>query len=168
MKPFALFLAFVWLVSESSAETRVEELPEVPTFPVNNGPVHVDNDFAKGNPYFKQRAGTFYETEYLGTSAAKLFKILDLELPKRVGALDIIRGFIYDWLDFQVRDNGRITAEHHAEALSAMNEKFRRLLSPLQFKLYEVWREDGTVNSLLFLMRDEAKSAEERGTTTPQ
>jgi hypothetical protein len=168
MKPLTVIAICTSAAFTGHAETRIEQLPEVPTFSVNNGPVDVENSFTASNPYFKQRAGTFYETEYLGFSAAKLFKILDLENGKRVGALDILRGFIYDWLDFQVRDNGRITAEHHAEALNAMNAKFQRLLSPLQFELYEVWREDGTVNSLLFLIRYDTSSPQERDATRPQ
>ena len=151
-------------VLTSRAETRIEPLPEVPTFPVNNGPVDVENSFTKLNPYYKQRAGTFYETEYLGFSAAKLFKLLDLDNAKRVGALDILRGFIYEWLDFNVRDNGRITTEHCEEAVKSMNSKFERLLSPLQFKVYQVWRDDGTgeVNTLYFLIHYDAKAVAER------
>jgi len=163
----ALGLLVIWTLPfcAATAETRIEELPEVPTFPVNNGPVDVQNTFTKRNPYYKQGAGTFYETAYLGFSAAKLFKLVDLEFAKRVGGLDILRGFIYDWLDFDVRDNGRITVEHCEEAVKAMNAKFRRLLSPLQYKIYEVWREDdsGEVNTLSFLIHYDPKLVEERG-----
>ena len=135
----------------------------MPTFPVNNGSVDVDNLFAKQNPYHKQRAGTFYETEYLGFSAAKLIELLELDDAKRVGALDILRGFIYEWLDFKVRDNGRITAEHHEEAVRSMDGKFERLLSTLEFKYYQVWRDDrtGKLNTLSFLIHYDAKTLAE-------
>ena len=164
MKPLAVIGIAFLATCVTLAETRIEDLPEVPTFPVNNGPVAVENDFTRLNPYYKQRAGTFYETEYLGFSAAKLFKLLDLENRKRVGALDILRGFIYDWLDLDVRDNGRISADHHTEAVTAMNSKFRRLLSPLQYEIYEAWRDDGSgeVNRLHFLIHYDAKAAAER------
>ncbi len=164
MKALTFFVIGLLATSVTLAETRIEELPDVPTFPVNNGPVAIENDYTKQDPYYKQRAGTFYETEYLGFSAAKLFKLLDLENRKRVGALDILRGFIYDWLDFCVRDGGRITAEHHTEAATAMDAKFRRLLTPLQYKIYEVWRDDGTreVNTLYFLIHYDAKAVAER------
>ena len=35
-----------------------------------------------------------------------------------------------------------------------MNSKFRQLLSPIQYKIYEIWRDDdsGEVNSLNFLI----------------
>jgi hypothetical protein len=147
-----------------SAGTLIGPLPEVPTFPVNSGPVDVENSFTKANPYYKQRAGTFYETEYLGFSAAKLFELLDLDSAKRVGALDILRGFIYEWLDFSVRDNGRITAEHCEEAVKSMNSKFKTLLSPLELKIYQAWRDDGTgeVNKLYFLIHYDAKAVAER------
>jgi hypothetical protein len=148
----------------ANAEQRIEPLPEVPTFPVNNGPVNVENSFTKLNPYYKQRAGTHYETENLGFSAGKLFKLLDLEPARRVGALDIIRGYIYDWLDSNVRDNGRITAEHCADALNAMNSKFGRLLTPFQYKIYGLWRDDdtGEVNTLSFLIRYDVRAMAER------
>jgi hypothetical protein len=165
MKPLILITISVCAVA-TRAETGSEPLPEVPTFPVNNGPVDVENSFTKLNPYYKQGAGTFYETEYLGFSAAKLFKLLDLEHAKRVGALDILRGFIYDWLDFHVRDNGRIIPEHCTEAVKAMDAKFRKLVSPLQYKIYEVWRDDGSgeVNTLYFLIHPAAyrKAIEDR------
>ncbi len=164
MKPLILIAICASAVFGVRAETPVEPLPEVPTFPVNNGAVDVENAFTKLNPYYKQRAGTYYETEYLGFSAAKLFTLLDLDNAKRVGALDILRGFIYEWLDFTVRDNGRITAEHCEEAVKSMNGKFQRLLSPQQFKIYESWRDDGTgeVNTLYFLIHYDAKAAVER------
>jgi hypothetical protein len=164
MKPIILIAICATAVFTANAETRIEPLPEVPTFPVNNGPVDVENSFTKLNPFYKQRAGTYYETEYLGFSAAKLFKLLDLDNAKRVGALDILRGFIYEWLDFDVRDNGRITAEHCEEAVNSMNRKFERLLSPLQFKIYQVWRDDdtGEVNTLHFLIHYDAKAVAER------
>lgn len=153
MKTLAALAMCVSVICSAHAETRIEIRPKVPTFPVNNGAVDVENSLTKLNPFYKQQAGTYYETEYLGAAAANLFERLDLEWEKRVGALDILRGFIYDWLDFYVRDNGQIKAKHQAAATESMNAKFRTLLTTDQYKLYETWRQDrGGGNALAFLI----------------
>ena len=104
---------FLVCVANTFGDQTVPELPEVPSFPVDTGKVDVDNDFSLRDPYFKQRAGSFYETEHLGFSARKLFELADIQNQKRPGTIDIIRGFIYEWIDYQVRGNGKITEDDH-------------------------------------------------------
>ena len=131
------------------------ELPEVPTYEANTGPVDAENDFTRGNPYFKQRAGATYEIDNLPFSAKALIKLVNIEPRKMVGTIQILRCYIYDWLDFQVRDNGKITKAHRIQALEAMNSRFKQLLSPIQYKIYEIWRDDESgeaSNGLAFLM----------------
>ncbi len=73
------------------------------TFPVNREPVDVDNSFANLNPFYKQRAGAFYDTKYVFYSAAQLFDRARIRPEQMIGTLDSMRAFVFDFLDYYVR-----------------------------------------------------------------
>jgi hypothetical protein len=121
-------------------------------FPVDRSVVDVDNEFSRNNPFYKQRAGAFYEIEYAAPSAASLIRIADVRPEQMPGTLDALRAFVYDWLDAYVRGNGAIGRTELANCTAKLDERFDLLFdSPLQRKLYRVWRNDES-NQLRFLM----------------
>ncbi len=64
----------------------------------------------------------------------------------------MLRAFVYQWLDEYVRGNGAIGATELENCIARMDERFDLLFdSPLQRKLYRVWRDDES-NQLRFLM----------------
>ncbi|MCE9519197.1 MAG: hypothetical protein K8R87_06575 [Verrucomicrobia bacterium] len=130
------------------------------TFPVNREPVEVENSFAKDNPFYKQRAGAFYDTKYVSYSAAQLFDLARVRPDQMTGTLDSMRAFVYDWLDFYVRGGGKITDDQRQECVSRMDERFKALLDEKQFKLYQKWRDDtsGKLNTLEFLINQGPKT----------
>lgn len=164
MKAFLLFVAFLQISTRLIGSQIQAELPEVPTYTVNVEAVDIQIKYNTRDPYYKQRTGSFYETDYLGFSAKRLFDLTDLEPRKRVGAPQIIRSFIYDWLNYKVRDDGNITQEHHDNCVNLMNSRFKQLLTPIQYKIYEVWRDDktGEANTLHFLIHYDAKGEREK------
>lgn len=125
------------------------------TFPVNRDPVAVDNAFAQLNPFYKQRAGSFYDTKYVSFSAAQLFELARIRPEQMPGTLDSLRAFVFDYLDCYVRGDGRISADHQSECVAQMNGRFKALLDDFQYKVYEIWRDDtsGRVNTLHFLIQ---------------
>lgn len=144
--------------------------PRMMTFPVNRDPVDVDNEFSRNNPFYKQGAGAFYDTTYVSFSAAQLFDLAHLRPEQMPGALDSIRAFVFDYLDFYVRGNGKITDEQRRTCVVRMDQRFKLLLDDIQYKIYKIWRNDtsGKVNTLNFLIRpDPAPSEDDFGTDAP-
>lgn len=128
------------------AQTPVRE------FPVDRSVVNVDNDFNRRDPFYKQRAGAFYDTRYVGPSAEALIKIAQVRPEQMPGTLDALRAFVFEWLDTYVRGNGSISRPQLEQTIGRMDERFDLLLdSPLQRKLYRVWKDDDS-NQLGFLM----------------
>ncbi len=121
-------------------------------FSVDRSIVHIDNEFSRNNPFYKQRAGAFYEIKYVAPSAEALFRIADVRPEQMPGTLDALRAFVYEWLHEYVRGNGAIGRTELANCIARMDERFDSLFdSPLQRKLYRVWRDDES-NQLRFLM----------------
>jgi hypothetical protein len=121
-------------------------------FHVDRSVVDVDNEFNRRDPFYKQRAGAFYEYRYVAPSAEALIRIADIRAEQMPGTLDALRAFVYEWLDAFVRGNGSISRSELEQTIARMDERFDLLLdSPLQRKLYRVWRDDDS-NRLGFLM----------------
>ncbi len=133
-------------------------------FPVDRSVVDVDNEFNRLNPFYKQRAGAFYDYTYVAPSAEALIRIAQIRPEQMPGALDALRAFVYERLDAYVRGNGSISRTELETCIARMDERFDLLLdSPLQRKLYRVWRDDDS-NQLGFLM---AMSGTTRIATSP-
>ena len=84
-------IGLFFIISISVAEKLPKYIP-------NTVSPNVNTALAKANPHYKERAGSFYEVEYLGKSAKNLFKTCDLDSKYRPTVMDILRCFIYDWL----------------------------------------------------------------------
>ena len=151
--------ALIFIVSVlslvASARAAEEPKPQVLTFPVNREPVEVDNSFANRNPFYKQRAGAFYDTKYVSYSAAQLFDLARIRPEQMIGTLDSMRAFVFEYLDYYVRGDGKITEAQRQECVTRMDGRFKTLLDEIQFKVYQIWRDDisGKVNTLAFLIQ---------------
>jgi hypothetical protein len=113
-----------------------------------------DNAFARANPGYKERAGAFYEKEYLGKALDQLATAAELTVEQKMVARKILRTFIDDWLENYVTGNGHISRENLARCLALMDERFQDELSQAGHKAYLAWRKDetGGNNALAFLM----------------
>ncbi len=121
-------------------------------FPVDRSVVRVDNEFTRNNPFYKQRAGVFYEAEYVGPSTNALIRDAQVEPQQALGVMDSLRAFVYEYLDAYVRGNGSISPAEVAKCLARMEERFGVLFpTEKQRAFYRVWR-DSEDNKLGFLM----------------
>jgi len=113
-----------------------------------------DNSFASANPNYKERAGAFYEKEYLGKALDQLATAAELADEQKTAARKILRAFIDDWLENYVSGNGHISRENPARCLALMDERFQGELSQAGHEAYLAWRKDetGGNNALAFLM----------------
>lgn len=135
-------------------------------FPVDRSAVDVDNEFNRRDPFYKQRAGAFYDYKYVAPSAEALIRIAQIRPEQMPGTLDALRAFVYEWLDAYVRGNGGISRVELETCIARMDERFDLLLdSPSQRKLYRAWRQDDS-NQLGFLMSMSATT--QLATSTPR
>lgn len=113
-----------------------------------------DNAFAKANPGYKERAGGFYEKEYLGRALDQLATAAELTDEQKAAARTILTAFIYDWLESYVGGNGHISMVNLSRCLALMDERFQGELSQAGHRAYLAWRKDetGGKNALAFLM----------------
>jgi hypothetical protein len=127
-----------------------------------------DNPFAEANPGYKERAGKFYEKEYLGRALDQLATAAELTDEQKVAARRILTAFIYDWLESYVGGNGHISIESLSCCLALMDERFEGELSRGGHKAYLAWRKDetGGKNALAFLMNP--RFANHAATETPK
>ncbi|WP_372723555.1 hypothetical protein [Novipirellula sp.] len=145
------FLAISMLVA-FCGPLLADEQRRLIVFPVDRSIVDVDNEFSQNNPFYKQRAGAFYEIKYVGPSAEALFRIAAVRPEQMPGTLDALRAFVYEWLDAYVRGNGAIDPADRNTCVARLDQRFDSLFdSGLQRKLYRVWRDDES-NQLRFLM----------------
>lgn len=170
MRPFVAALAIAVCCGEPGAETP-RRLVE---FSVDRSVVDIDNDFSRNNPYYKQRAGAFYEIKYVAPSAESLFKVAHVRPEQMPGTLDALRAFVYEWLDRYTRGNGSVAATERAQCVARLDERFDALFdTPMQRQQYRTWR-DSEANKLRFLMlapsvdpREEDKTADRADDVQP-
>ena len=145
------FLAIAVLVA-FCGQLFADDQRKLVAFPVDRSIVDVDNEFSQNNPFYKQRAGAFYDIKYVGPSAEALFRIAAVRPEQMPGTLDALRAFVYDWLDAYVRGNGAIDPTDRKTCVAQLEKRFDSLFdSELQRKLYRTWRDDES-NKLRFLM----------------
>lgn len=149
-KTVTTLLASLAIIGASSALANGQQ--PVREFPVDRSVVDVDNEFNRLNPFYKQRAGAYYDYTYVAPSAEALIRIAQIRPEQMPGTLDALRAFVYEWLDAYVRGDGSISRVQLETCIARMDERFDLLLdSPVQRKLYGVWRDDDS-NQLRFLM----------------
>ncbi len=112
-----------------------------------------ENTFLRDNPEYRDRAGKYYEKEYLEKAThqlAEVVKIADKQKPK---AGEILKSFIYDWLGRFVEGGGRISRKDLTQCLSSMDKRFQGELSEAEYEKYLTWRKGKAgANALGFLM----------------
>jgi hypothetical protein len=150
-------LGVVLAVSCLSASAAAEEVAD--KYPANLEPVEAINEFSRLNPSYKQRCGRFYEKAHLVKATEQLAELLKPSSEKTDYIRQILRAFIYDFLTFYMHDGGQISVDHHKTIVAAMDEKFRREFTPVQYEAYMVWRDnsDGS-NSMAFLTMPRAEA----------
>jgi hypothetical protein len=113
-----------------------------------------DNAFASNNPGYAERAGAFYEKEYLGKALDQLGAVVPLTDEQKLATRKILRAFVTDWLESYVSGDGHISNEDRERCLATMDAKFKGELSQAGYEAYLAWRKDetGGSNALAFLM----------------
>ena len=113
----------------------------------------VENDFTKQNPNYKERAGSFYEREYLPGSAEYLFEVCSIDAQLHPYVMEILRAFIYDWCDAYMRGNGGVSEEALEPIVTKMEERLLALMDAGQRERFPAWRHTKTgKNKLKFIM----------------
>jgi hypothetical protein len=117
----------------------------------------VDNEFSRSNPDYKERAGSFYEREYLPETAEYLFEVCSIDAKLHPYVMEILRAFIYEWCDAYMRGDGDVSVEAVAPIVGRMEARIISLLISLldegQKERYPAWRNTRTgKNSMKFLM----------------
>jgi hypothetical protein len=113
-----------------------------------------DNSFARNNPDYAERAGAFYEKEYLEKALEQMAAVVPLNDQQKPATRKILRAFVTDWLESYVSGDGHISKEDLERCLAAMDAKFKGELSQPGYEAYLTWRKDetGDKNVLAFLM----------------
>jgi hypothetical protein len=116
-------------------------------------PAGVTNTFLRDNPDYKQRAGSFYETNYVPLAIDSLRQTATLTDEQAVVARKVLTAFIYDWLDAYIRGGGYISSESHGLVVAAMDSQMKLALREPQFQKYLAWRkgESNRPNAVTFL-----------------
>ena len=116
-------------------------------------PPKVDNEFSRSNPHYKQRAGSFYERQYLPGTANYLFEVCSVEPNLHPYMMEILRAFIYDWCDAYTRGGGKVNTDTLAHIVRRMDGRILALLDEGQKERYPAWRNTNTgKNSMRFLI----------------
>jgi hypothetical protein len=119
------------------------------------GPNQEINDFQRANPGYRERAGTFYENEYLPGAAAGLARAAGNPRLSEA-ARRLLRAFVYDWLDAYISGDGALNGAAHAAVLRRLDDRVREALcDDAAYARYLAWRRQaqGADNPLDFLMR---------------
>lgn len=125
------------------------------SFPADTSAVEdMDDDYSYLNRNSKQRIGSFYEITYLPTATKNLIEAANLSSRQRPPAFEILRAYIYDYLDASARNSGTISPKQSRRVIDLMDSRFKKLLTEDQFKTYRLWRKSETLtdNPLGFLM----------------
>ena len=141
-----------------------------PRIEINFESPAVDNEFTKLNPDYKERAGSFYERKYLPDSAEYLFEVCSIDPKLHPYVMEILRAFIYDWVDAYMRGNGRMSEDVRAPIVTKMEERLLALLDAGQRAQFPAWRYTKTgKNKLKFIMGDGPKKlpSEQAGAGEP-
>jgi hypothetical protein len=120
-----------------------------------DAPNQTANRFLRDNPGYRDRAGTFYEKEYLPGAAAGLAKTVRHSRMSEPAAQRALRAFIYDWLDAYIAGGGTVQPEEQARLLQRLDDRIRdALCDDNAYRRYRSWRltAQGDDNPLAFLM----------------
>jgi len=111
--------------------------------------------FLRNNPGYRERAGTFYEKEYLpGAAAALARSVRHPRLPEGA-ARRLLRDYVYDWLAAYIEGEGAVPAAEQARLLRDLDGRVREALCDDDaYRRYLNWRlrSGGDDNPLAFLM----------------
>jgi hypothetical protein len=108
------------------------------------------------NPGYRERAGTSYENTALPGSTASLAKAVNHpRLPEGM-AREILKEFIYNYLDLYLDRNGALTRAEQARLLEQVDQRVRDTVGDeAAFQRYLTWRKESgrEENPLEFLFR---------------
>jgi hypothetical protein len=127
------------------------------------------DQFAKENPGYAERAGGFYEKEYLGKALDQFAAFASPTRQELEAVQKELRRFIYNFLEALVADEDCLTPEHHRDCLARLDEAVRPLLSEAKYQKFIEWRSDetGATNAMAFLFKaPDPKHYEDRYTVT--
>ena len=145
-------IILMWMCSAGCANNRSSVVRDITASESGT------NTFLRDNPDYRQRAGKHYETKYLPETIEQLKVVADLNKQQVVVARNILKEFIYDWLDTYIEAEGgthELSAEAHASVVEIMDSRMRRELPEIQYDKYLDWRKGDPPNSnaLAFIMR---------------
>ena len=118
---------------------------------------NAENPFQEHNPDYRTRAGTFYEKAYLPGATKGLICVFAPQEMSEKRARQILRQFIYTFLDQYIADGGAITRRNHARILARLDSRVKELADgPSILKNYEAWKSGSSKkfpNPLAFLTK---------------
>lgn len=118
---------------------------------------NAENPFQEHNPDYRTRAGTFYEKAYLPGATKGLICVFAPQELSEKKARQILRQFIYNFLDQYIADGGAITRRNHARILARLDSRVKELADgPSILKNYEAWKSGSSgkfPNPLAFLTK---------------
>jgi len=150
----SLLLAVIFLDASNQTSAATPAPEEVSNRPEASQMAASELEFRNNNPGYQERAGAFYELEYLPKAVSQLTKAAHLTEQETAAARKILRGFTYDFLERYVHGGGRIAREELMQCLAQMDQRMQLALPPAGFAAYLDWRKDetGADNAMAFLM----------------
>jgi hypothetical protein len=135
-------LAFLaWAAAGAGAAAPEEK------YPTHTASPKVDNRFNKANPNYKEKTGASYEEKNLAAATDQVTEAAGLDAAQKALARQILRAYIYDWLDAFVCADGRLRADNRIpgdgdlRALAVMDDRFKAELPKAQYERYLAWRQ---------------------------
>ncbi|MDD4889049.1 MAG: hypothetical protein PHU85_03895 [Phycisphaerae bacterium] len=107
--------------------------------------------FNKANAGYVERAGSFYEKEYLDKAADNLVARAGMAKAQRPAIREALRSLTYEYLAAYARESSYMLPEDFDVCIAALDRRMAAFLTEEQLARYRVWRDDGT-NALAFLM----------------
>jgi hypothetical protein len=104
----------------------------------------------RANAGYVERAGAFYEKDYLPGTLTDMESKLGLNAAQKAGAEKALRQFIHDWLVGYVEGGGFIMQEEGRRCMAEMDGRMREVVGAEKFEAYLTWRKSG--HALKFLM----------------
>jgi hypothetical protein len=126
-----------------------------PAARAGDAPGQAPSAFLRNNPGYRERAGAFYEKEYLPGAAAALARSVNHRRLPEEAARRLLRAYIYDWLAAYIEGEGAVPAAEQVRLLRDLDARVREALcDDAAYERYLKWRlrSQGGDNPLAFLM----------------
>jgi len=140
------------LKSTTEAELKNKSV-KIKKIKINYDQPSVNNIFSRSNPQFKPRAASFYDRKYLPGTADYLIEVCGIKPKYHPYVMDVLRAYLYEWVDAQVRHNGTMPQKELYKINKAMDDRLKSFFTEEQIERYPAWRNNQTgKNKFRFLI----------------